>query len=74
MDDLTVFSKRRENHVEDLRKIFQRCRRYGISLNLKKCMFGVIEGKLLGHVISKKGISINLERIEEISMIGMPGS
>lgn len=74
MDDLTIFSKRREDHVDDLRKIFQRCRRYGISLNPKKCMFVVTEGKLLGHVISEKGISIDPERIEAISRIGLPAS
>lgn len=39
MDDLTLFSKERKDHLEDLRKIFQRCRRYGISLNPKKCIF-----------------------------------
>ena len=32
-------------------------------------MFGVTEGKLLGHVISKKGISIDPEIIEAIAQI-----
>ena len=53
MDDLTIFSRCREDHISDLRRIFQRCRRYGISLNLKKCMFSFTKGKLLGHVISE---------------------
>lgn len=61
MDDLTVFSKKREDHVEDMRKVFQRCQRYGISLNPKKCIFGVIEGKLLGRLITEKGILIDPE-------------
>lgn len=74
MDKLTVFSKKREDHMPDLRKIFQRCRRYGISLNPKKCMFGVTEDKLLGHVILEKGISIDPDRIEAISKISMPTS
>ena len=74
MDDLTMFSRCREDHISDLRRIFQRCRRYGISLNPKKCMFSVTEGKLLGHVISKRGISIDPERIEAISKIGLPAS
>jgi hypothetical protein len=41
-----------------LRKIFNRCRRYGISLNPKKSIFAVNEGKLLGFVVSKDGIMI----------------
>lgn len=52
MDDLTIFSKRRGDYVSDLCKVFQRCREFGVSLNPKKCIFGVTEGKLLGHIIS----------------------
>lgn len=74
MDDITVFSRKREDHVDDLRRVFQRCRRYGASLNPKKCIFGVIEGKLLGHVISERGISIDPERVKAISTINLPTS
>ena len=72
LDDVTVFSKKREYHVLPLKQIFDRCRKYGISLNPKKIIFVVLEGKLLGHIISKKGISIDLERIEVISQITLP--
>ena len=51
MDDITEFSKNREDHILDLRKVFTRCRKFRVSLNLKKCMFGVTEGKILGNVI-----------------------
>ena len=66
LDDVTIFSKKREEHTFHLKQIFKRCRKYGISLNPRKCVFVVIEGKLLGHVVSKKGISIDLERIKAI--------
>jgi hypothetical protein len=46
-----MFSKERGDHVHHLRKIFKIYRKYGISLNLKKIIFEVYEGKLLGHVI-----------------------
>ena len=59
LDDVTIFSKKREEHAFHLKQFFERCRKYGISLNPKKCVFAVIEGKLLGHVVSKKGISID---------------
>ena len=55
-----------------LRQIFERCRKYGISLNPKKCVFAVTKGKLLGHIVSKKGISIDPERIKDIEQIAMP--
>ena len=35
-------------------------------------MFTITEGKLLGHVVSKKGISIDPERIKAIEQIPLP--
>jgi hypothetical protein len=55
-DDLMVVSKEINAHVSHLRKIFERCRKYGISLNPKKSIFGIDKGKLLGHVVSEEGI------------------
>ena len=72
LDDVTIFSKKREEHAFHLRQIFERCQKYGISLNPNKCMFVVIEGNLLGHVVSKKGISIDPERIKAIEQIPLP--
>ena len=72
LDDITIFSKRKEEHAFHLRQIFERCRKYGISLNPKKCVFTVTEGKLLGHIVSKKGISIDPEIIKAIEQIPLP--
>ena len=66
LDDVMIFSKKREEHAFHLKHIFECFRKYGISLNPKKCVFAIMEGKLLGHVISKKGISIDPERIKGI--------
>jgi hypothetical protein len=46
--------------------------KYGISLNPKKIIFGVTEGKLLGHIISKEGITIDLECVKVISQLSFP--
>ena len=54
LDDVTVFSKKREEHMFHLKQFFYHCQKYGISLNPKKCIFVVLEGKLLGHIISKR--------------------
>ena len=45
---------------------------YGISLNPKKCQFGVTEGKLLGHIVFREGVRIDLERVMEIDKIPLP--
>ena len=55
LDDIIVFSKKREEHMFHLKQIFYRCRKYGISLNPKKCIITVLEGNMLGYIIYKKG-------------------
>ena len=67
LEDVTIFSKKRENHVFHLKQNFDRYIKYDISLNPKKSIFTVLEASLLGHIISKKGISIDSKRIEAIS-------
>lgn len=72
LDDLTVFSKSDQRHLDHLRQVFLTCRMYGISLNPKKSLSGLEEGKLLGHIISKDGIKIDPNRIEAILQIPHP--
>ena len=72
MDDLMVFSKYQSTHITDLRQIFNRCPKYGISLNPKKCSFGLTNGKILGNVISKAGISMDPDRVEGILKLSPP--
>jgi len=71
-DDITVFSKSDNEHLDHLRRVFIKCRKFGISLNPKKALFGLKEGKLLGHIISEDGIKIDPTRIEEILTITHP--
>lgn len=42
--------------VSDLTETFANLRRYKIKLNPEKCVFGVPTRKLLGFVVSKRGI------------------
>jgi len=72
LDDITVYSKTNEEHLMHLRRVFEKCRRFGISLNPKKTVFGLEEGKLLGHIISKEGLKIDPKRIEDIVKINHP--
>ena len=60
------------SHVSHLKQVFERCRKYGISFNPTKSVLGIDEGKLLGHIISKDGVKVYHERIEEIKKIPFP--
>jgi hypothetical protein len=72
LDDVTVYSKNKEDHIQHLTQIFERCRKYNISLNPKKIIFGVEEGKLLDHIISQTIICIDLEGIRAIAQLPLP--
>ena len=72
LDDITVFSKSDLDHLQHLRKVFLKCRKFGISLNPKKSHFAMEEGKLLGDIISEKGIKIDPDRVATIQQIGLP--
>jgi hypothetical protein len=52
-------SKERKDHISHLKIVFERCRKYGISLNPKKSIFGIDKGKLLGHIVSEGGIYVD---------------
>jgi hypothetical protein len=74
LDDLTVYSKIQSNHFGHLRKVLTRCRKFGISLSPSKSIFCVTKGKILGHIISDSGISIDPERIVAILNVPSPTS
>ena len=72
LDDIMIYSKIQEEHILHLKAIFERCQRYGISLNPKKSIFAMEEGSLLGFIISPEGITIDLGRVEAIKAIVLP--
>ena len=74
LDDVTVFSKYRTDHINHLRKVFERCRKFGVSLNPKKTISVVSEGILLRCVVSKHGIMIDPEQTQAVSKITYPSS
>ena len=51
VDDLVVKSKRALDHIMHLEKVFERCRKYKLKMNPKKCAFAVNTGKFLGVTV-----------------------
>jgi len=41
LDDVTIYSKTKADHLKHLKQVFMKCRRFGISLNPKKSMFAL---------------------------------
>jgi hypothetical protein len=72
LDDLTTRSKKRTQHLDDLRIIFQQCHRYNIRLNPLKCVFCVTAGHLLGFIVSQSGITMDPLKVQAITEIPPP--
>jgi hypothetical protein len=66
LDDITVFSRSDMEHCYHLRKVFLKCWNFGLSLNPKKSIFSMKEGKLLGHIVSAEGVRIEPNKVEAI--------
>jgi hypothetical protein len=72
LDDLTARSKKRTQHLDDLRIIFQQCHQYNIHLNPLKCVFCVTAGRLLSFTVSQSGITVDPLKIQAITEIPPP--
>jgi hypothetical protein len=72
VDDIVVKTKRGSTLVEDLTLVFDRLRATRTKLNPDKCVFGVSTGKLLGFLVSYRGIEANSEKIKAIEAMRPP--
>ena len=66
VDDMIMKSRDRAYHLETSQRFFERIRSFRLRLNPKKCIFGVTFGKLLGHIVSERGIEVDPEKIRAI--------
>ena len=63
IDDVVIKTRHVESLIDDLRLTFDNLRTYDIKLNPEKCVFGVPSGKLLGFIVSNRGIEANPAKI-----------
>ena len=72
LDDIIIFSKTEEEHLEHLETIFNQLRESGLKLKLQKCSFFKKHIQYLGHLISDEGIQPLLEKLESIAKMPTP--
>lgn len=66
LDDLLALGKTFTEHLETLRNIFQRFRRYKLKLKPKKCEIFRKSVEFLGRQVSEKGLEIGLKDVESV--------
>ena len=72
VDDMVSKSPRENEHVADLQKLFKRLHKYQLKLNPTKCTFGVTSDKLLGFIVSEKGIDVDPDEVRAIQSLPPP--
>jgi hypothetical protein len=72
VDDIVVASKRKTTYISDLIETFTNMCEAQLKLNPEKCIFGVTRGKVLGCLVSMKGIEANLDKIRAIVQMQPP--
>lgn len=66
VDDMIAKSRGEEEHVMNLKKLFDRLKKFQLKLNSAKCTFGATSGKLLGFIVSERGIEVDPDKIKAI--------
>jgi hypothetical protein len=72
VDDMIAKSREGENHVQILKKLFERLQKYRLRLNPAKCSLGVKSEKLLGFVVSDKWIEMDPDKVRAIRSMPAP--
>ena len=66
IDDIIVFSKSMEEHLNHVDQVLQRIKDAGLKLSPKKCHFFCEQVVFLGHIVSKDGISTDPSKTEAV--------
>jgi hypothetical protein len=64
IDDVIIFCKTYEEHLDNLRLVFDRIRQYNMKLAPAKCSFFTRKVKYVGHVVSEAGVWCFLDFFE----------
>ena len=72
LDDIVVYSKSPEDHLEHLQDIFSRLEKAGLKLKPSKCSFFRKKVKYLGHVLSEEGVAPDPEKVSVIKRLQAP--
>jgi hypothetical protein len=67
MDDILVFSKDKNEHQEQVKRILEKLRQHQLSLKAEKCYFEKEEIEFLGLIISEKGIRMDPHKVKAIT-------
>jgi hypothetical protein len=74
MDDFSVFGSSFDNCLHNVSLVLKRCKETNLILSWEKSHFMVQEGIVLGHIVSKRGIEVDIAKVELIENLPPPTS
>ncbi|CAG2230183.1 Retrovirus-related Pol polyprotein from transposon gypsy,Retrovirus-related Pol polyprotein from transposon opus [Mytilus edulis] len=72
VDDILVFSKNFQDHLNHLSQVFERLKHANLKLHPDKCHFAMKEIKFLGHYISQDGVKADPEKTRAVNEFPVP--
>ena len=66
LDDILIFGRSVEEHLERLKAVLQRIREAGLKLSPSKCSFLGTQVEYLGHIVSEKGIKTDPKKVDKV--------
>lgn len=66
-DDILIYSKTHDEHLEHLHQIFHTLQQRQLYINIKKCSFLMTQIHFLGFLISAQGIVVDPSKIQAVS-------
>ena len=74
LDDLCVLGKNETDHLQNLRKVLERLRDFGLKLKPSKCSLFQVETEFLGRWISAGGVTLTDHSLDTIRQWKVPSS
>lgn len=71
-NNILVFSKGLDDHIQHLRMVLEILRSHRLVVNKKKCQFGKERIGYLGHIVSKHGVEADPRKIEDMRSWPIP--
>ena len=66
IDDILIYSKTKEDHVEHLREVLETLRKEQLYAKFSKCDFWLEEVQFLGYLVNREGIKVDPAKVDAV--------
>ena len=74
LDNILIYSDCQSEHLDHVKQVLERLRRFGLYASLKKCDFFTTKVKFLGFMVSTNGVAMDQRRVAAIQEWPKPKS